>query len=112
MAHEIKDNEIAIVISPINYDDESDWDGDIDVGLVISSDNEIPKEIMRGVIGIATMMSAFLDVAADNPEIYDIVERHRDYLIDLEEQKEEKPVVSKEGNVYSLSKWTKTKGNA
>ena len=55
-------------------------------------------------------MSAFLDVAADNPEIHDIVEEHRNYLMKLEE--EEKPVVTRDGNVYTLDIWTKTKGNA
>jgi hypothetical protein len=108
MGHDLRDDEIAIVISPFNYEVPSEWQGDIN--LVISPDNEIPEDIMTRVVGIATLMSAFLDVAADNPEIHDIVEEHRNYLMKLEE--EEKPVVTRDGNVYTLDIWTKTKGNA
>tara|TARA_B100001094_G_scaffold323814_1_gene375340 strand:+ start:393 stop:728 length:336 start_codon:yes stop_codon:yes gene_type:complete len=111
MGHDLRDDEIAIVISPVGYEVPSEWQGDINVGLVISPDNEIPEDIMTRVIGIATLMSAFLDVASDNPEIHDIVEEHRNYLMKLDEE-EEKPVVSKDGNVYTLDIWTKTKGNA
>ena len=110
MGHDLRDDEIAIVISPFNYEVPSEWQGDINVGLVISPDNEIPEDIMTRVVGIATLMSAFLDVAADNPEIHDIVEERRNYLMKLEE--EEKPVVTRDGNVYTLDIWTKTKGNA
>ena len=110
MGHDLRDDERAIVISPFNYEVPSEWQGDINVGLVISPDNEIPEDIMTRVVGIATLMSAFLDVAADNPEIHDIVEEHRNYLMKLEE--EEKPVVTRDGNVYTLDIWTKTKGNA
>ena len=110
MGHDLRDDEIAIVISPINYEVPSEWQGDINVGLVISPDKEIPEDILTRVIGIATLMSAFFDVAADNLEIHDIVEEHRNYLMKLEE--EEKPVVIRDGNVYTLDIWTKTKGNA
>tara|TARA_Y100001938_G_scaffold8438_1_gene10303 strand:+ start:432 stop:770 length:339 start_codon:yes stop_codon:yes gene_type:complete len=112
MGHDLRDDEIAIVISPMDYEDPDEWGGDINVGLVISPDNEIPQKVMTRIISIATMMSAFLDVATDNPEIYDLVEDHRNYLLGLHSEEEDKPVVSKDGNVYTLDIWTKTKGSA
>jgi hypothetical protein len=30
----------------------------------------------------------------------------------LEDDEEDKPVVTKDGNVYTLNKWSKTKGSA
>jgi len=110
MGHDLRDDDVAGVTCRFTNEVSSEWHIDISISLVISPDNEIPEDIMTRVIGIATLMSAFLDVAADNPEIHDIVEEHRNYLMKLEE--EEKPVVIRDGNVYTLDIWTKTKGNA
>jgi hypothetical protein len=56
-------------------------------------------------------MSAFLDVASEHPDVYDLVEEHRNYLMGIEDDEEELEV-TREGNVYTLNTWTKTKGNA
>ena len=114
MGHEIGDDEIAIVISPIDYDNPKKWRGDSNVSIAISPDHDLPDSVVNGIVEIATMMSAFLDLANEEPELYDMVKEHRDYLIamDAEEMEDEKPIVIKKGNVYTLNRWTKTKGNA
>jgi hypothetical protein len=62
-------------------------------------------------MNVATMMSAFLDVASEHPDVYDLVEEHRNYLMGIDDDEEELEV-TREGNVYTLNTWTKTKGNA
>lgn len=109
MAHTLRDDELAIVIRPNNY--EEDWDGDCSIELVSSPDNPVPNIVMAHIMNVATMMSAFLDVAAEHPDVYELVEEHRNYLMGIED--EEEPLeVTREGNVYRLNTWTKTKGNA
>jgi hypothetical protein len=68
--------------------------------------------VMAHIMNIATMMSAFLDVASEHPDIYDLVEEHRNHLMGVDEEEEEALEVTREGNVYTLNAWTKTEGNA
>ena len=115
MPLELADDEFAIVIKPIRYTgDGSDWAGDVSTGIGMSSTSTIPVPIAAHLVDIATLMSAFLDVVGDYPDIYEIVEERRDALMGfLEEEDERKrPSVSKDGNIYTLDIWTKTKGNA
>ena len=109
MGHTLRDDELAIVIPPHNYEDE--WDGDCSIELVSSKDSPVPNVFMAHIMNVATLMSAFLDVAAEHPDVYELVEEHRNYLMGIED--EEEPLeVTREGNVYRLNTWTKTKGNA
>ena len=110
MGHTLRDDELAIVIRPNNYEDE--WDGDCSIELVTSKDNPVPNVVMAHIMNVATLMSAFLDVASEYPDVYDLVEEHRNYLMGIDDEAEEELEVTREGNVYTLNTWTKTKGNA
>ena len=112
MGHSLDNDEIAIVISPVEYTDDGKWDGDTNVSIAISPEHNLPEPIINGIVDVATMMSAFLDIANEHPDIYELVRDHRNYLMTLEEDDEDKPVVTKDGNVYTLNKWSKTKGSA
>jgi len=112
MGHSLDNDEIAIVISPVEYTDDGKWDGDTNVSIAISPEHNLPEPIINGIVDVATMMSAFLDIANEHPDIYELVRDHRNYLMTLEDDEEDKPVVIKEGNVYTLNKWSKTKGSA
>ena len=113
MGHSLDNDEIAIVISPVDYTDDGNWDGDTNVSIAISPEHNLPEPIINGIVDVATMMSAFLDIANEHPDIYELVRDHRNYLMTLEEEDEEdNSVVIKEGNVYTLNKWSKTKGSA
>jgi len=111
MGHSLDNDEIAIVISPVEYTDDGKWDGDTNVSIAISPEHNLPEPIINGIVDVATMMSAFLDIANEHPDIYELVRDHRNYLMTLEDE-EDKPVVTKDGNVYTLNKWSKTKGSA
>ena len=111
MGHTLKDDEIAIVIRPKNYEEE--WEGDVAIELRTSPDCPVPSFVMAHVINVATMMSAFVDIAAEYPDVYDLVEDHRNHLMGVYDDEEEEPLeVIRDGNVYTLNEWTKTKGNA
>jgi len=115
MPLEIGDDEFAIVIKPLQYtEDGSDWAGDVSTGIGISNTSTIPPIVAAHLVDIATLMSAFLDVVNEYPDIYEIVADRRDELMGFLEDEDERtrPTVSKEGNVYTLDVWTKTKGNA
>lgn len=115
MPMEIGDDEFAIVIKPKNYTgDGTDWSGDVATGIAISNESTIPVIVAAHLVDIATLMSAFLDVVNDYPDIYEIVADRRDELMGFldEEEERKRPAVSKDGNVYTLDIWTKTKGNA
>jgi hypothetical protein len=115
MPLEIGDDEFAIVIKPLQYtEDGSDWAGDVSTGIGISNTSTIPPVVAAHLVDIATLMSAFLDVVNEYPDIYEIVADRRDELMGFLEDEDERtrPAVSKDGNVYTLDIWTKTKGNA
>tara|TARA_R100001440_G_scaffold32795_2_gene51601 strand:+ start:1002 stop:1337 length:336 start_codon:yes stop_codon:yes gene_type:complete len=111
MGHDLDNDEIAIVISPVDYKDDGSWEGETNVSIAISPEHNLPDPIINGIVDVATMMSAFLDIANEHPDIYQLVKEHRDYLVAMDAE-DEKPVVTREGNVYTLNKWTKTKGSA
>ena len=46
------------------------------------------------------------------PDILDEVEDHRNMLMEENMEDEEKPEIIRDGNVLTLTQWTKTKGNA
>ena len=112
MGHSLNNDEIAIVISPVDYTDDGNWDGDTNVSIAISPEHNLPEPIINGIVDVATMMSAFLDIANEHPDIYELVRDHRNYLMTLEDEEDDNSVVIKEGNVYTLNKWSKTKGSA
>jgi hypothetical protein len=111
MAYTLSDDELAIVIRPKGYEDE--WQGDVAIDLIISPESPVPKEVMAHIMNVATMMSAFLDVASEYPDVYELVEDHRNYMMGIDAEEEEESLdIQQDGNVYTLNRWTKTRGNA
>lgn len=112
MSHSLKAEEIAIVIRPENYED-ADWDGDVSINLAIAKESPVPADIQAHVMNLATMMSTFLDVANERPDLFELVEERRNYLMGIiEDEMEEELDVTQDGNVYTLNKWSKTEGSA
>jgi hypothetical protein len=120
MPYELDDDDVAIIIRPINWEEEdgTDWEGDCETAIGMSDNSTLPEFISRHVLDITTMMSTFLDIAADYPEIFALVQQRRDEILsgyDSDENTPDKlkrPKVEKDGNVYTLNFWTKTEGEA
>lgn len=110
MGYTLKDDEIAIVIAPVN-DDDGTWQGGVSINVAINKGNGIETEVMAHLLNLATMMSCFMDIIEEYEDIYELVEDKRNEIMGIM-QEEAKPKVTKEGNVYTLNAWTKTEGNA
>lgn len=120
MTHSLREDQVALVLTPKDYDNPEEWSGEISMSLAVHKESSIPIEILAHLMNMVTMMSTFLDMANEDPDLYDEVEEYRNErmgidgsdFFDEEDEEEEKPVVTVDGNVYTLDKWTKTKGNA
>jgi hypothetical protein len=110
----IAPGEVALIIQAIDWDAADGWDGEIKTNMVMNSDGDVPLEVMGHMVEVLTMMTAFLSVSDDHPEIYDIVEMRRNELLGLDivgGVQDNKESITKVGNVYTIDKWTKTKGD-
>ena len=110
----IAPGEVALIIQAIDWDAADGWDGEIKTNMVMNSDGDVPLDVMSHMVEVLTMMTAFLSVSDDHPEIYDIVEMRRNELLGLDivgGVQDNKESITKVGNVYTIDKWTKTKGD-
>ena len=110
----IAPGEVALIIQAVDWESEEGWEGEIKTNMVMNSDGDVPLEVMGHMVEVLTMMTAFLSVSDDHPEIYDIVEMRRNELLGLDivgGVQDNKESVTKVGNVYTIDKWTKTKGD-
>ncbi len=107
--YEVKEDEVALIAKPL-FGNDGKWKGDVATGIYVSPDLE--PSIQAHMIHIVTLMSAFLYWVEDYPDILDAVEDHRNMLMEENMEDEEKPEIIRDGNVLTLTQWTKTKGNA
>ena len=110
----IAPGEVALIIQAVDWEIEEGWEGEIKTNMVMNSDGDVPLEVMGHMVEVLTMMTAFLSVSDDHPEIYDIVEMRRNELLGLDivgGVQDNKESVTKVDNVYTINKWTKTKGD-
>lgn len=112
MSYTLKKDEVAIIMRPLDYDMDGNWNGDAHTSMVIPEKDVVPEFILAHLIHIATMMSAFLDLASEDEDLMDAVEDRRNELMGYVEDEEEEQMYTQEGNVYTLNKWTKTEGSA
>ena len=118
MAYEVKDGDVAIVISPV-LDDEGAWTGVLKTGLVfVESQHPIA---MRSAMDYGLTMAAASEVLEEYPELTEYFDdaRHRilKELFPIQYAESELAVAKEkeyttEGNVIKLTKWTKTLGEA
>ena len=118
MAYEVKDGDVAIVISP-ELDDEGAWTGILKTGLIFG-EGQHPLA-MRNAMDYALTMAAASEVLEEYPELGEYFDDARHRILKEMFPKayaESELAVSKEmdyeteGNVIKLTKWTKTMGEA
>tara|TARA_B100001939_G_C16591282_1_gene466979 strand:+ start:210 stop:566 length:357 start_codon:yes stop_codon:yes gene_type:complete len=118
MAYEVKDGDVAVVISP-ELDEDGQWTGVLKTGLVFGESQH--PIAMRNAMDYALTMAASSEVLEDYPELMDYFDdaRHR-ILKEMfpKQYAESELAISQEkeyttdGNVIKLTKWTKTMGEA
>mgnify|MGYP003652231017 FL=1 len=110
----IAPGEVALIIQAVDWESEEGWEGEIKTNMVMNSDGDVPLDVMAHMVDILTLMTAFLSVSDDYPEVYDLVEMRRNELMGLDivdGLDDNKESVTKVGNVYTIDRWTKTKGD-
>ena len=118
MAYEVKDGDVAIVISP-ELDDEGAWTGILKTGLVFGESQH--PIAMRSAMDYGLTMAAASEVLEDYPELVDYFDDARHRILkemfpkqyaesELELGKENE--YTTDGNIIKLTKWTKTLGEA
>ena len=118
MAYEIKDGDIAVVISP-DLDENGEWTGVLKTGLIFG-EGQHPLA-MSNAMDYALTMAASSDVLDEYPELMDYFDDARHKILkemfpkqyaesELEVSKENE--YTTDGNVIKLTKWTKTLGEA
>ncbi len=116
MAYEMDEGDIAIILKPIVEDGQ--WTGCIKTGIVFGSNpDENAGDGMRAALDEALTMAAtqkFLDVYPDAWE--DFQEFRNDLLKEMFPEQfaeaEDELTTTVDGNVITLNRWSKTKGNA
>jgi hypothetical protein len=110
----IAPGEVALIIQAVDWESEEGWDGGVKTNMVMNADGDVPLDVMSHMVDILTLMTAFLSVSDDYPEVYDLVEMRRNELMGLDivdGLEDNKESVTKVGNVYTIDRWTKTKGD-
>jgi len=115
MTYQIKDNEVAFVLKPLEYDEDGNWTGDLSTAIALHPDNTLNKIDLAQMINLVTLLGAFLEVSQYDEYVYDTVEAERNRLIDLDMAEESdiyEEVEGTGGKVVRLTAFTKTQGNA
>jgi|TARA_R110002020_G_scaffold430327_1_gene639990 hypothetical protein len=120
MGYTLSDDEVALVLRPINYDEDGVWSGMISTGLAMGPEGNIDKVILSDLIKCATFLSAFLDIAHEYPNIMEVVEKRRDEVIEMFERDADEEInglaeveiQTSGGQVIKFGPTSKTKGNA
>ena len=59
MAYELADDEVALILRPINFDEDGVWSGLISTGLAMGPESNIDKAILSDLIKCATFLVSF-----------------------------------------------------
>ena len=118
MSYELKDGDVAIIISPETEEDGS-WTGILKTGLVFGEGQH--PIAMRAAMDYALTMAAASEVLEEYPELIEYFDDARHELLkemfpkqyaESQLALEEDMDYTTEGNVIKLTKWTKTLGEA
>lgn len=123
MSYEVKDDEVAVIIKPV-MDEDGNWTLELATGLAFGAVINAPMPAAHAAFDAALSMAASLTFLSEYPDFEEeLIAYKQEMLKDIfpkqyaaaekeisEEEKRE--FYSKNGNVYTLNAFTKTKGNA
>ena len=113
MTRNVEDDEVALKLKPISFDKDG-WTGELATSLLVGESKLLAVEELAYLIHLVTLMSAFLQMAQDDEQLYDLVENYRNEKMGLDNNIKNKyeEVEGTEGKVLKLTRFTKTLGNA
>tara|TARA_R110002074_G_C12083408_1_gene623149 strand:- start:139 stop:483 length:345 start_codon:yes stop_codon:yes gene_type:complete len=114
MSYTVDDDEVAIILRPVEQDSKGEWTGQLSTGLVVGNSKHFKIEVLSYLVHLATLMGTFLEMTQEDEDLYNEVEERRNdnLAIDKKEQKVYEEVEGTDGKVLRLTKYTKTFGNA
>tara|TARA_R110000824_G_scaffold101591_1_gene241287 strand:+ start:1110 stop:1454 length:345 start_codon:yes stop_codon:yes gene_type:complete len=114
MSYTLKDDEVAILLRPVEFDEYGEWSGELSTALSVGPTKRSNEETIAYLVHLATLMGTFLEMAQTDEDLYDLVEEKRNELIgvDNDRTKEYEEVEGTNGKVVRLTRFTKTQGNA
>jgi len=109
---DLKEEDFVIRITPFHED--GNWDGDVTVGLVASSDNPLNDEDFAYLSHLCSMLCSVIPVIEEDEYVRDALHHYVLHRLDdeLPEKEDDEPKYTSNGNVLTLTLTTKTRGNA
>jgi hypothetical protein len=119
MSYELGSDEVAVLVKPV-LDDDGEWTMELRTGITFGSDVKgVPGQ---AAVDAALTMAAALAFVQDNVDIMDYIDEYKhnmlkelypdQYAEALEEYEAEEQGYKTDGNIITLTAWTKTEGNA
>ena len=93
MGYTIGNDEVALILSPVDFDDKGEWSGHIATSIAMGPEESVlDSKIIADVLRCATLLSAFLDIAHEHPFMVELCEKQSATLLncfiqDIEEEK-------------------------
>ena len=99
MGYTIGNDEVALILSPVNFNEKGEWSGHISTSIAMGPEESVlDSKIIPEVLRCATLLSAFLDIAHEHPRMVELCEKQSATLLncliqDIEEEKHGLPEV-------------------
>lgn len=115
----IQPNDFTIRIRP-QLTEGGKWEGDVDVSLMSHPGNDINDEDYEYIMHYCKMIASSVPIMEENQSIREIANEYvlnhidTEYDVDVEEDNdnEEKPTVTQDGNIHTINFNSNTKGSA
>ena len=111
------DDDVALVLSP-NFEKDGTWTGTLDLNIAIMPVDKGSEESIGAIEELTNMMITCFRLITEDEEFHHLVMKamidyvDRGELLDQDKLDEVEQMIGSSDNVYKLSAWTKTKGNA
>ena len=113
----IADDDVALVLSP-NFEKDGTWTGTLDLNIAIMPVDKGTEESIGAIEELTSMLITCFRLITEDEEFHHLVMKamieyvDRGELLDQDKLDEVEQMIGSSDNVYKLSAWTKTRGNA